>query len=72
MTPAGRRKALFGAVATSLVFGVLSALSPDYWWYAVLRALTGDCHPNIRIAASMHSLRVQRVLWSIPWPSTSG
>jgi hypothetical protein len=38
---AGRRKALFGAVVTSLVFGVASALSPDYWWYAVLRAFTG-------------------------------
>ena len=28
-------------MVTSLVFGVASALSPDYWWYAVLRALTG-------------------------------
>lgn len=41
---AGRRKALFAAVTTSLVFGVASALAPDYWWYAVLRAGTGECY----------------------------
>lgn len=54
---AGRRKALFAAVATSLVFGVASALSPDYWWYAVLRALTGGCHGVFQPAYCMPAHR---------------
>lgn len=58
---AGRRKALFGAVVTSLVFGVASALSPDYWWYAVLRAFTGASYTgHLEKQRRPHPWRTQR------------
>ncbi len=59
----GRRRALFATVATSLVFGLASALSPDYWWYVVMRGFTGaDRHTHrcdagsLSAAGSLHKI----------------